>query len=122
MEVIKCWEEEGVTAPEPHKRLAKVIFAPDKRDVPEFTFSCVYMYPDNSSDSHTHDRPELVLVLSGRGTVICDDIPIRIEPDMALLFRPGEAHQFINDSDEMLKCAAFFTPAYNARDLLKRTT
>jgi hypothetical protein len=74
MEVIKCREEEGVTAPEPHKKHAKVIFAPDKRNVPEFTFSCVYMYPDNSSDSHAHDRAELVLVLPGRGTVICDGI------------------------------------------------
>jgi mannose-6-phosphate isomerase-like protein (cupin superfamily) len=122
MEAIKCWEEEGVTTPEPHKRQAKVIFAPDKRDVPAFTFSCVDMYPNNSSDSHVHDRSELVYVLSGKGTVICDGVQIRIEPDMALLFRPGEAHQFINDGDETLKSVAFFAPPYNARDLLKRTT
>jgi mannose-6-phosphate isomerase-like protein (cupin superfamily) len=122
MEIIKCWEEEGVTAPEPHKRHAKIIFAPDRRDVPEFTFSCVYMHPKNKSDSHSHDRPELVFVISGRGTVICEGVSARIEPDVALLFRPGEAHQFINEGDEMLKTVAFFTPAYNASDLLKRTT
>jgi mannose-6-phosphate isomerase-like protein (cupin superfamily) len=119
MESIKCWEEESVTTPEPHKRRARVIFAPDKRDVPAFTFCCVDMYPNNSSDSHVHDRPELVYVVSGNGTVICDGVRILIEPDMALLFRPGEAHQFINDSNEVLKCTAFFVPPFSAKDLLK---
>jgi mannose-6-phosphate isomerase-like protein (cupin superfamily) len=119
MEAIKCWKEEGVTLGEPHKRHAKVIFAPDRHDAADFTFSTVCMYPKNSSVPHSHDRSELIFVISGRGTVVCDDVPVSIEPDMALLIRPGETHQIINDGDEMLKSIAFFAPAYRAEDLMK---
>jgi mannose-6-phosphate isomerase-like protein (cupin superfamily) len=122
MEVIKCWEENGVTSTEPYKRHVKVFLAPDKRDVKELTFLYVNVYPKSQSDYHKHDRLELVLVLSGRGAVICDNDKIPIEPDMILLIRPGESHQFINDGDDMLKCAALYSPAYLAKDLLKRMT
>lgn len=118
MEVLRFWEEEGITVPEPYKRHIKVMLASDRRDATEITFSQVLIYPESKTDCHSHDRSELIVVVSGRGKSICDGKEICVQPDMALWIKPGEKHQLINDGDEMLKLYTFFTPAYSARDLL----
>lgn len=118
MEVLRFWEEEGITVPEPYKRHIKVVLASDRRDATEITFSQVLIYPDSKTDYHSHDRSELIVIVSGRGKSICDGEEICVQPDMALWIKPGEKHQLINDGDEMLKLYTFFTPAYSARDLL----
>ena len=122
MEVIRFWEEKGIASAEPYKRHVKVVLAPDRRDAKELTFGHVYIYPKSNSDYHKHDRNELVLVLSGRGTLICDNVKTPVEADMAILIRPGEMHQFINEGEDMLKCAFFYTPGYLAKDLMKKIT
>ena len=118
MEVIRFWEEEGVTVPEPYNRHIKIVLASDKRNVEEITFSHVVIYPHSKTDYHSHDRSELIVVVSGRGKSICDGKEIRVQADMALWIKPGEKHQLINDGDEMLKLYTFFTPAFSAHDLL----
>ena len=118
MEVLRFWEEEGVTVPEPYKRHIKVMLAPDRRNAPELTFSQVLIYPESKTDYHAHDRPELIVVVSGRGKSMCDGKEIGVQADMALWIKPGEKHQLINDGDEMLKLYTFFTPAFSAHDLL----
>jgi mannose-6-phosphate isomerase-like protein (cupin superfamily) len=118
VEVLRFWEEEGVTVPEPYKRHIKVMLAPDRRNAPELTFSQVLIYPESKTDYHAHDRPELIVVVSGRGKSICDGKEIGVQADMALRIKPGEKHQLINDGDEMLKLYTFFTPAFSAHDLL----
>ena len=118
MEVLRFWEEEGITVPEPYKRHIKVMLASDRRDATEITFSQVLIYPESKTHYHSHDRSELIVVVSGRGKSICDGKEICVQPDMALWIKPGEKHQLINDGDEMLKLYTFFTPAYSARDLL----
>ncbi|MFC1578554.1 cupin domain-containing protein [Thermodesulfobacteriota bacterium] len=101
MEVLRFWEEEGVTVPEPYKRHIKVMLAPDRRNAEEITFSQVLIYPESKTDYHAHDRPELIVVVSGRGKSICDGKEIGVQADMALWIKPGEKHQLINDGDEM---------------------
>jgi mannose-6-phosphate isomerase-like protein (cupin superfamily) len=118
VEVLRFWEEEGVTVTEPYKRHIKVMLAPDRRNAPELTFSQVLIYPESKTDYHAHDRPELIVVVSGRGKSICDGKEIGVQADMALWIKPGEKHQLINDGDEMLKLYTFFTPAFSAHDLL----
>jgi len=123
MEVIKSWEEEGATFAEPCKRHIKVFLSPDKNDLKEITLLYVYMYPKSSSEVHKHDHEsEIVLILSGRGTIISDKVKTTIEPDMIILIRPGETHQIINDGEDMLKCAALYTPAIVTGDIMKRMT
>jgi len=123
MEVIRCWEEEGATFAEPFKRHIKVFLSPDKNDVKEITFLYVYMYPKSSSEFHKHDhQSEIILVLSGRGAIICDKVKTNVEPDTIILIRPGEIHQIINDGEDMLKCAALYAPGLLARDIIKRMT
>lgn len=118
MEVVRFWEEPGVTVPRPYKRHIKVALASDRRNSMEITFSQVLIYPGSETDYHAHDRPELIVVVSGRGKSVCDGKEIRVQSDMALWIKPGEKHQLVNDGDEMLKLYTFFTPAYSARDLL----
>jgi mannose-6-phosphate isomerase-like protein (cupin superfamily) len=120
MEVIKCWEEEGQTISEPYKRHIKVMLAPDKRNVPEITFSHAIIYPHSKTDYHTHDRPELILIVSGRGISVCDGEESPIEPDMALWVKAGEMHQVINTGEESIKLATVFVPGYTAKENLDR--
>jgi len=118
MEVIKCWEEEGVLVPDPYKRYIKVLLAPDKRNVPEITFSFAIIYPESKTDYHKHDRPELILILSGRGISVCEGEEIEIEPEMALWIREGERHQIVNTGHESLKLATVFVPGYTKESLI----
>jgi len=120
MEFIRCWEEKGETITEPYKRHIKVMLAPDNRNVPEITFSHAIIYPHSRTDYHKHDRPELILIVSGRGVSVCDGVKTPVEPDVALWVRPGEMHQLINDGEESLKLATVFVPGYTAKENLDR--
>jgi mannose-6-phosphate isomerase-like protein (cupin superfamily) len=120
VEVIKCWEEPGETIQEPYKRHIKVMLAPDTRNVPEITFSHAIIYPKSRTDYHAHDRPELILIVSGRGVSVCDDIEMPVEPDMALWVKAGEMHQIINTGEESIKLATVFVPGYTSEENLDR--
>jgi len=50
MEIVRFWEEEGVTVPEPYHRHIKIVLASDKRNVEEITFSHVVIYPPSKTD------------------------------------------------------------------------
>lgn len=114
MKVAKAWEEEGVTIPAPYNRTIKVLFAPDKKGVNEITFSHALIHANSSTDSHTHDRPELIIIMSGRGIAVCNGVQMPVEPDVALWVEAGEEHQMINTGYETLKLATVFLPAYTA--------
>jgi len=103
---------------EPYRRHLKIVLAADKRNVPEITFTFVYLYPHSKTDYHKHDRPELIIVLSGRGKSICDGSEADLQPDMALWIQKDEIHQLVNTGDEMMKLATVFVPAYTAKNLL----
>src|SRR4030042_240337 len=120
MELIRCWEEKGETISEPYKRHIKVMLAPDNRNVPEITFSHAIIYPHSRTDYHKHDRPELILIVSGRGISVCDGVQTPVQPDVALWVRPGEMHQLINDGEESLKLATVFVPGYTPTENLDR--
>jgi mannose-6-phosphate isomerase-like protein (cupin superfamily) len=116
MKLVKAFEEQGQTIPEPYKRNIKVLFAPDKNDVPEITFSHAIIYPHSQTDYHKHDRPELIYIVTGRGASICDGKEVPVEPDTVLWVQAGEMHQMINRSDETMKLATVFIPGYTAEE------
>lgn len=120
MKIIKCWEESGETIREPYKRHIRVMLAPDTRGVPEITFSHAIIYPGSQTDYHSHDRPELILILTGRGVSVCDGIEYEVQPDMALWVKPGEMHKLVNTSQESMKLATVFVPGYTAAENLER--
>jgi mannose-6-phosphate isomerase-like protein (cupin superfamily) len=114
MEIVKAWEEEGVKVPAPYSRTIKVFYAPDRHDVNELTFTFALIDPGGKTDYHTHDRPELIYVVSGRGESVCESEKFELQADVILYVRAGEKHQVINTGAETLKLATVFTPAFTA--------
>jgi len=114
MEIVKAWQEQGVKIPPPYARTIKVLYAPDKKNVPELTFSFALIDPGGQTDYHSHDRPELIYIVSGRGESLCEGITAEVQADVVLWVRAGEKHQMKNTGAETLKLATVFVPAYTA--------
>jgi len=114
MKIVRAWEEPGVTVPAPYARHIKVLFAPDRGDVKDLTFSFALIYPESCTDMHTHDRPELIFIVNGRGKSICNGTEYSVEPDTILWIEAGEEHQMINTGNDTLKLATVFIPPYTA--------
>jgi mannose-6-phosphate isomerase-like protein (cupin superfamily) len=121
LKVVKAWEEKGVEIPSPFRRQIKVIFAPDKEGVEELTFSHAILPPDGRTDYHSHDRPELIYIVSGKGICRHDGQETPIQEDVALWVSAGEQHQMINSGDVPLKLATVFIPAFKASDNYRRS-
>ena len=117
MELVKCWEEEGVTVPEPYHRQLTVLLAPDRKGVEEINFNQAAIFPGGKTDYRKHDRPELIYVVHGSGVAVCDGQETPIKEDTALWVRAEEMHQIRNTSDGELKLATVFVPPYNAETL-----
>lgn len=120
MKLVKAWEEEGVEIPAPYARRIKVLLAPDKEGVEELTFSHAILPPAGRTDYHTHDRPEMIYVVSGNGICIDEDKEVIIEADVVMWVPAGERHQIINTGEEPLKLATVFIPAYTAEQNYQR--
>lgn len=116
MKLVRAWEEEGVLIENPYKRRIKVLFAPDKNGVNDLTFSFALIEKDSQTDYHTHDRGELIYIVSGKGVAVCDDKSYEVSPDVVIWVEKGEKHQMINTGDEILKLATVFVPGYMAKD------
>ena len=120
MKLVKAWEEKGVEIPAPYRRQIKVIFAPDKEGVEELTFSHAILPPSGRTDSHSHDRPELIYVVSGKGICVHEGEETPIQADVALWVPAGEQHQIRNSGDVPLKLATVFVPAFKASENYQR--
>jgi len=120
MKLVRAWEEPGVEIPAPYQRCIKVLFAPDKEGVEELTFSQAILPPEGRTDYHTHDRPELIFVVSGQGICFHEGEETPIQEDVAMWVPAGERHQIINSGANPIKLATVFIPAYKASDNYKR--
>jgi mannose-6-phosphate isomerase-like protein (cupin superfamily) len=120
MKLVKAWEEKGVEVPAPFQRTIKVFFAPDKGGVDAINFSHALIPPQGRTDYHSHDRPELIYIVSGNGMCAHDGEETPITADMIMWVLAGEKHQIINTGYELLKLATVFVPGYNAADLTRR--
>ena len=120
MKVVKSWEREEVTINEPYKRTLKVLFAPDKENVEELTFTLVLLHPHSQTDYHMHDRPELMYIISGEGLMIGKDTTYEMRPDMAFWVPKNEMHQMKNTNDYEMKFVSAFIPAFSAHDIYQR--
>ena len=120
MKIVKAWEEKGVEIPAPYRRQIKVIFAPDKEGVEELLFSHAILPPNGRTDYHSHDRPELIYIVSGQGTCVHEGEETPVQEDVALWVPAGEQHQIINTGDLALKLATVFVPAFKASENYRR--
>jgi quercetin dioxygenase-like cupin family protein len=117
MRIAKVEEEEGVTVPSPYDRTIKVLFAPERRGAAELTFSHVTIPPGGGTDSHTHDRPELIYIVSGTAKCTSPDAVEILGPGAALWAEAGEMHELRNTGDEPLAIVTVFVPPYRAEQL-----
>ncbi len=117
VKIVKASDEQGVTVPSPFDRTIKILLAPDKAGVQELTLSHVLIPPGGHTDSHTHDRPELLYIISGQGVAKGDGEECQVGPDTAIWVETDEPHELINPGDEVLKLITVFVPAYQAADL-----
>lgn len=106
MELVHGWLEEGVRVPAPYARTIKVLLAPDRHGVAELTASFALVDPNSQTDAHTHDRPELMLVMGGRGEAVVGEVVHPIEPDVLVWVEAGEWHELRNTGAETLKTLA----------------
>lgn len=122
MRLVKGWEQEGVTIQEPYKRTIKTIYSPDEENgsIAELLFTHAIIYPHSQTDYHTHDRPELIYVVYGRGLCVCEGEEIEIQTDVAMWVPAGEKHQIKNTADESMKLATVFVPGFSWKDNIKR--
>jgi len=120
VKIVKAWEEKGIEIPAPYRRQIKVIFAPDKEGVEELLFCHAILPRNGRTDYHKHDRPELIYVVSGRGTCVHEGEETPVQEDVALWVPAGEQHQLINTGDVPLKLATVFVPAFNASENYRR--
>jgi mannose-6-phosphate isomerase-like protein (cupin superfamily) len=120
LKIVRAWEEKGVEIPAPFQRQIKVLFAPDKEGVEEITFSHAILPPNGRTDYHSHDRPELIYIVSGRGICVHEGEETQVQEDVALWVPAGERHQMINSGDVPLKLATVFVPAYTASSNYRR--
>jgi quercetin dioxygenase-like cupin family protein len=120
MKLVKAWEEPGVEIPAPFQRCIKVLLAPDKEGVAELTFSQVLLPPGGRTEYHSHDRPELIFLVSGEGECLHEGEKTQVKEDMVIWMPAGEQHQMINSGPEMLKLATVFVPAYTAAENYRR--
>lgn len=120
MKIIQAWTVEGVEVPEPYQRIIKVLLAPDKDGVEEYSVSQAIIFPKSKTDNHIHDRKELIYVVSGRGYCIYNGNKLQLEPDTLLLVDKGEEHQIFNESDESMKILVIFVPPHTSEYLRTR--
>jgi mannose-6-phosphate isomerase-like protein (cupin superfamily) len=120
MELTSTREELGIQVAAPFSRSIKVLFAPDRLDVDELTFSVVLIDVGNGTDNHVHDRPELIYIVAGTGEAVVEGQAYALATDMALLVRTGEWHLIRNTGTAPLKMATVFVPGIRAEDNYRR--
>ena len=120
MKLVNAAEEAGVAIPAPFERTIKVLFAPDKEGVAELMFTHAILPAGGRTDYHTHDRPELIFVVSGEGLCVHDGVETPIKDDVVMWVPAGERHQIVNTGYAPVKLATVFIPAYTAAENYQR--
>ncbi len=120
MKIVAAADEQGVTIPAPYARTIKILLAPDKEGVDEITLSHVLIPPGGHTDSHKHDRPELLYIISGEGVSKGANEETEAGSDTAIWVEAHEMHQLINTGDDVLKFVTVFVPAYPAEELYRQ--
>ena len=111
MEIVHAKDVEVIRIPAPYSRCIQRIFDPNTHGVEEMSLGLCSIDPDSGTDYHKHDRPELIIIASGKGICVCEGEDIPVETDTFLWVRKDEMHQMKNTSpDEIMKLITGFIP------------
>jgi mannose-6-phosphate isomerase-like protein (cupin superfamily) len=70
-----------------------------------------YYVPGDADEQEPHDRDEVYVVVTGKGTFIHGDDAHDFEPGEALFVPAGVSHRFENYSDDFAAWVIFYGPA-----------
>lgn len=89
-------EEEGV------KGVEKQVLLGPEDGVPNFIMRQFTVAPGGYTFYHTHDFEHEIYILSGTGVARSDQGETSFSKDTAILVKPNEVHQFVNNGTEPL--------------------
>lgn len=122
MTCIKAWEVKGKQIPAPYERVLKILASPEtpKMKAENFTFGMSIIAAGSKTDKHAHEgTEECIYVVSGRGEAVIAGEKYEIGPDVVILVKPGQDHQFFNHSDETMRLIWVYAPPGAEKSLLK---
>jgi mannose-6-phosphate isomerase-like protein (cupin superfamily) len=113
MAYVKSHEVKGIRVDAPYQRVLKIFASPDtpKMKTKNLVFGMSIIATGSKTDKHVHEgTEECIYVVTGRGEAEIGGKRIKLEPDIAILVRPGEYHQVFNHSDETMKLMWVYSP------------
>lgn len=72
-------------------------------DAPNFYLRLFDVEHGGNTPLHAHDWEHEVFVVSGRGKIVLADSEHTLEEGDAVLVQPNETHQFVNDSESLMR-------------------
>ena len=102
MKKVSIGETEG-SSPEGTKGVVfRQLIAKDM-GAPNFYMRVFDVGPGGNTPKHTHDWEHEVFVVAGSGKVVLDGREETISEGDAVFVEPGELHQFVNDTDALMR-------------------
>jgi quercetin dioxygenase-like cupin family protein len=72
-------------------------------NAPNFYLRLFDVEPGGNTPKHLHEWEHEVFVVTGRGKIVLADSERPLSEGDAVLVEPNEAHQFVNDSDSLMR-------------------
>ncbi|MDI9594623.1 MAG: AraC family ligand binding domain-containing protein [Atribacterota bacterium] len=120
MKIKKSQELNGIQVPKPFSRKVRVIFSPDVDVECGCNLIRATIFPFSKTDYRHRDRTEIVFIVSGKGTFVCNDQEYSIESESALLIEKGDKIQIINTENQNLDLVSFYPNPYNSYDIYQK--
>src|SRR5580658_1465872 len=87
-----------------------------------FAASFGHVAVGRQTTAHRHDEAEMFVILRGRGEVIVDDVPYRVQPGAVIFFEPFETHVLRNvGDDDLLFVDVYWRDPPRAADAAKKS-
>jgi quercetin dioxygenase-like cupin family protein len=102
MKKVGLAEVEG-TRPEGTKGVVFRQLLAGNVDAPNFYLRVFDVEPGGNTPRHTHDWEHEVFVVTGKGKIVLADRGYPLTEGDAVLVQPNEIHQFVNDSDSLMR-------------------
>lgn len=96
-------DEVEATSPENTKGVLFRKLIAEELGAPNFHMRLFDVAPGGNTPKHTHDWEHEVYVVEGDGMIVLEDREVRLAKGDAVFVEPNELHQFVNDSNSLLR-------------------
>jgi quercetin dioxygenase-like cupin family protein len=102
MEKVRLDDVEG-SSPEGTKGVIFRQLLAKNVNAPNFYLRLFDVEPGGNTPLHAHDWEHEVFVVEGCGKIVLADSEHSLDKGDAVLVQPNETHQFVNDSDSLMR-------------------